>query len=332
MYCIYCGAKNPENAKFCYSCGRNISALAQAASQWPKSQKPDASVLRQTQDEIREKAMNVHIKEFFNKDRGAAAPEPAEEAPIPKSPSIWENSSMDTTEVLALPTKPDVAPVSAAEKRINVAELPSVSVQPIASPQSGNSEQAAAQPEACAEKAANKESARQPEPAMQPREPVPGPSLCADSSHDSVSRAERIARDVSESIKADAALPPIQAPTPAPAPDPIENLPEGSDDPVVEAKSQKKNRLLDRFKLSHLSFQKVKNLLMKMRHAPMDVYESADEFADEDEDDDFAGVPTGRVKMKRTGGKSMEEARRNILIIIGVAIPVIAVCIYALSR
>lgn len=132
MYCIFCGAKNPDNAKFCYSCGRNISALSQAASPWPKPQKPEASVLRQTQAELKEQTMNAHIKDFFYKDRGGSAPEQNGTKETPAARSIGEHSKSESRQAPAI-SNTDFGGTPAENR--NMPQAPSVQVQPKEPPQ-----------------------------------------------------------------------------------------------------------------------------------------------------------------------------------------------------
>lgn len=35
MFCIYCGTANPDNAKYCHRCGRNIGGFQNASRVWP---------------------------------------------------------------------------------------------------------------------------------------------------------------------------------------------------------------------------------------------------------------------------------------------------------
>lgn len=35
MFCIYCGTANPDNAKYCHKCGRNIGGFQNASRVWP---------------------------------------------------------------------------------------------------------------------------------------------------------------------------------------------------------------------------------------------------------------------------------------------------------
>lgn len=66
MYCIFCGTKNPDKAKFCVACGQNLAKALQETKPPVKPAASESTVLGITKEEVKNQTMSAQIQGFFN--------------------------------------------------------------------------------------------------------------------------------------------------------------------------------------------------------------------------------------------------------------------------
>jgi hypothetical protein len=100
MFCIYCGCKNPEGAKFCLSCGKEIGSTKPKANVWPHLDSRDSASETGKSEDIGKERETVSgqgelgVSERENKGEkkiAARTPEPGSMAPSKEERRVFPN-------------------------------------------------------------------------------------------------------------------------------------------------------------------------------------------------------------------------------------------------
>lgn len=92
MYCIFCGAKNPDKARFCVACGQNLAKALQETKPPVKPAVPESTVLGITRVEAKNQAMSAQIQGFFiGNSAGNPLPQVAGSSGHGDALSRWES-------------------------------------------------------------------------------------------------------------------------------------------------------------------------------------------------------------------------------------------------
>ena len=80
MFCIFCGTANPDNAKYCHKCGRNISGFQSASRVWPPAEDTERPVRQTPPNGEVVRAPRSDLPDRYMDEKKQLAPPPVESA------------------------------------------------------------------------------------------------------------------------------------------------------------------------------------------------------------------------------------------------------------
>lgn len=355
MYCIFCGAKNPDKAKFCVACGQNLAKALQETKPPVKPAVSESTVLGITREEAKNQAMSAQIQGFFHGNpAGNPLPQAADRSGRGDALSRWESIkarknpqeiqtvNQDAADKNIAAPQPNSAPAPVQEEKIP--ESPA----PVSEPNPERKERPVTEAATEAPSPLDRGLSQPSAPAAAPAEGTPqkGPAPAAPAAVDAPAAVSTDKRQPAEPADKEK-----NAEIPDSAGDRENRKPEGAAvlhdaETKAEAESMPENlpaRSTSAEKKKRDLPAKAKNLFKQLkgarggRKAAIDTRKRKSAEVDEadldaDYEADFADVPTGRVKMVKRSKESVREIRRNILILIAISIPLIVGSIFLIMK